>query len=122
MPMQKPRVILIDDEPGVLLALKLMLGAMGAEVEAFGSGQAGLARALNGSPYDFIMCDLRMPEIDGFGVLKAVRAAHITTPFILVSGHATEDDVTLAKSLGMTDFLGKPFQPDEIKQLLKLPS
>lgn len=120
--MQKPRIILIDDEPGVLLALKLMLGAMGAEVEAFSSGQAGIERALNGAPYDFIVSDLRMPEIDGLGVLKAVRAAQIATPFILVSGHATEEDVNIAKSLGMTDFLGKPFQPDEIKQVLKLPN
>lgn len=118
--MQRPRVILIDDESGVLLALKLMLGAMGAEVEAFNSPKAGIERALNGSPYEFIISDLRMPEIDGFGVLTAVRAANISTPFILMSGHATTDDIAKAKSLGMTDFLGKPFQPDEIKRALSL--
>lgn len=118
--MQKPKVILIDDEAGILLALKLMLGAMGAEVETFNGGKAGIERALNGAPYDYILCDLRMPEIDGFAVLKAIREVNLGVPFILISGHATAEDVAQAKALGMTSFLGKPFQPEEIKKALNL--
>jgi DNA-binding NtrC family response regulator len=118
--MQKPRIILIDDENGILVALKLMLQAMGAEVETFNGGEAGLERLLNGSPFDYVLCDLRMPDVDGLSVLKGFRGANQNTPFILMSGHATQDDVNVAKSLGMTSFLGKPFQPDEIKRVLNL--
>ncbi len=118
--MQKPRVILIDDENGILVALKLMLQAMGAEVETFNGGKAGLERLLNGSPFDYVVCDLRMPDVDGLSVLKGFRANNRHTPFILMSGHATQEDVNVAKSLGMTSFLGKPFQPDDLRQVLNL--
>ncbi len=118
--MPNPRVILIDDEPGVLLALKLMLKAMGAEVETFNGGQSGLQRVLQDPPYDFVICDLRMPDFDGFEVLRGLRKAKPSVPFILMSGHATSEDVAQAKQLGMTDFLGKPFSPEEIKRVLNL--
>lgn len=110
--------MLIDDEPGVLLALKLMLGAMGGDVETFSGGANALAKLKSGTLYDYILCDLRMPEIDGFGVLTAVRKLSSTIPFILISGHATDADVTHAKTLGMTAFLAKPFNPDEVKKLI----
>lgn len=112
--------MLIDDEPGVLLALKLMLGAMGGDVETFNNGTDAISKLKSGTHYDYILCDLRMPEMDGFGVLTEVRKLSPTIPFILISGHANDADVTHAKKLGMTAFLAKPFNPDEVKKIVRL--
>jgi CheY-like chemotaxis protein len=115
----KRAIVLIDDEPGVLRALKLLLGALGHSVTDFGNPLDAVAHIrMAGAPIDVVMSDLRMPQLDGLGVLREIRTFNADLPFVLVSGHATEEDVSMAKSLGATAFLGKPFTPDQIRQVL----
>ena len=111
-------VVLIDDEKGVLLALKLVLGAMGHLVKDFNHPVEAVEYIKSGEHIDLVICDLRMPGLNGLEVLAEVRAFAPKLPFLLISGHAEEDDIKRAKELGSTGFVGKPFSPDELAPFL----
>ncbi len=114
-------VLIIDDEPSVLNALTLLLKAIGYEARGLNNPQEALQllRSPEASQIDLILCDLRMPELNGFEVLKEVRNLHPDLLFVLISAHADEDDVQKALGLGANGFLGKPFSPDEFHELYK---
>lgn len=112
--------MLIDDEPGVIFALKLMLEALNCEVSPFEKGLEAINFLKSESNFSYILCDLRMPELDGFEVLRLVKEIAPEIPFILISGHATSEDVAIAKGLGSAGFLGKPFTVDQLKGALKI--
>ncbi len=112
------RVILIDDEPGVLRALSLVLQALKCTVKPCnkpGEGVTHLTESiLSGERWDAILCDLRMPGMSGLDVLSAVRATGSHIPFILMSGHATAADIEESAALGADGFLPKPFSPGQL--------
>ena len=112
---QKPHIILVDDEPGVLHALKLLLSAIGFVVSEFIDPRSALDHLKNGGNGDVVVSDLRMPHLDGIQFLEALNAAGITKPFVLMSAHATSDDVARANALGAKGFLSKPFTPDQFR-------
>lgn len=114
----KRRIVLIDDEPSVLLALKLLLGAIGYEVREFAHSHEAVSYLRDGGICDLVLSDLRMPDPDGIGVLEIVKTARPELPFILISGHATADDVKRAEKLGADGFLGKPFTPEQLQRVL----
>ena len=119
-PAQKKLVVLIDDEPSVLTALKLLMTAIGFNVREFLKPLEAVAYLKGGGACDIIFCDLRMPELDGIGVLKEVKASRPELGFVLISGHATSEDVEHAKRLGVSAFLGKPFTPQQLKEMVEL--
>ena len=110
----KPLIVLIDDEPSVLLALKLLLGALGYQVKDFSKPKEAILYLQDGGACDFILSDLRMPEIDGIGVLQETKKSRPELPFILISGHATAEDIKKAQGFGAAGFIGKPFTPDQL--------
>ncbi len=114
----KQRILLIDDEPGVIFALRLMLETLGCAVVSFEAAKPALEVLREDREFDYILCDLRMPEIDGFEALTEVKKITPDIPFILISGHATEDDIKEGTTLGISGFLGKPFSADELKKIL----
>lgn len=111
-------ILLIDDEESVLFALRLLLEAIGYKVYPYNSGQAALAALSEGLTPDFILSDLRMPEIGGIEVLRQAKLILATCTRILMSAHATDEEVQSAKAIGVTSFLGKPFTVDELRQVL----
>ena len=117
-PASKRLIVLIDDEPSVLLALKLLLAAFGYEVREFAQSQAAVTYLTDGGACDLVLSDLRMPDPDGMGVLEMVKATRPTLPFVLISGHATTEDIKRAEQLGVDAFLGKPFSPEQLQKLL----
>jgi CheY-like chemotaxis protein len=117
-PASKRLIVLIDDEPSVLLALKLLLGAFGYEVREFAQSQAAVTYLTDGGACDLVLSDLRMPDPDGMGVLEIVKTDRPELPFILISGHATAEDVKRAETLGVNGFLGKPFTPEQLQRVL----
>lgn len=112
-------IILVDDEPGVLLALKLLLTALGYSITAFSDPEEALASLDLNTAAQLIISDLRMPKLDGMGLLAGVMQKRPDLPFILMSGHATGEDVEHAKKLGAKGFLAKPFTPDQLQATLK---
>jgi DNA-binding response OmpR family regulator len=104
-----PKILVIEDEPemrrNLLTILKLeQFEALGAE-----NGRSGLELARRDKP-DLILCDVMMPELDGYGVLERLRAdtATVTTPFIFLTAKGEKPDIRAGMNLGADDYLIKP--------------
>lgn len=107
------RVLIVDDEPDILLLLRLNLEADGHEVLLAADGERALERITTDDP-DFVLLDVRMPVLDGWGVLDALRDRDDAPPVIAMSGKADGGDVAQAIELGACGFVTKPFDPDDV--------
>ncbi len=114
----KRTVMLIDDEESVLTALHLLMQALGYNVKPYSQGLRAVEALQTGEECDFLLCDLRMPEINGLKLLAQVRQMRPALPAALMSAHATGDEIAQAEALGVVGFLGKPFTPQELRELL----
>lgn len=103
----KARLLIIDDEAMVRDSMEAYLEDSGYSVVAVNSGQAGLD-VLETQDIDLILCDLRMPNLDGLQVLQKVKQRPDNIPVIVVSGAGVMDDVVQALRLGASDYLVKP--------------
>ena len=115
------KLVLVDDEPGILRALTLILSSLRCEVTALSSPKMVLEHIEQGGTPDAIVSDLRMPEMSGIELLFALRFKGVDAPFILMSGHATPQEVASAQAGNLTAFLNKPFAPQElVRELAKV--
>jgi DNA-binding response OmpR family regulator len=103
-----PKVLVVDDEPGVRDALSRGLAAEGMDVRAVADGQAGLREAATGA-YDAVVLDVVLPGLSGYRVLEALRAEGIATPVLLLSAKDGEVDQADGLDLGADGYLVKPF-------------
>ena len=101
------RVAVLDDEPGLRTALARLLRLHGFEVTPFASGQELLAE-LERRPFDALLLDLHMPELDGFEVLAALARRALRPAVIVITGHDTPEDAARCLALGARLFLPKP--------------
>jgi DNA-binding NtrC family response regulator len=113
------KLVLVDDEPGILRALSLILSSLKCEVTALSSPRMVLEHLENGGTPDAIVSDLRMPEMSGIELLFALRFKGVDTPFILMSGHATPQEVASAEAGNLAAFLSKPFAPQDLVRELE---
>ena len=109
------KILIIEDEPGIRINLSLMLRSEGFAVTAAENGRIGVARAGEVVP-DLIISDIMMPELDGFGVLAALREdpRFKATPFIFLSALDDRASMRRGMNLGADDYLPKPFTRDEL--------
>lgn len=109
------RILLIEDETSVRENLSDLLEAEGFETITAENGKVGIDLALSEIP-DLILCDLMMPEIDGYGVLEKLRQEMLTAtiPFIFLTAKSTRMDVRQGMNLGADDYLTKPFSRAEL--------
>jgi two-component system response regulator AtoC len=107
------RVLVIDDEPGLRQSLGLLLTDAGYGVTAESDGRRGLERA-TAEPFDLVLCDVRMPEMDGLTFLREYRKRGGTALVIVMSAYGGEDAAIAAMKDGAYDYLTKPFRPDEV--------
>lgn len=111
---KKGSIVLVDDEPGVLLALRLVLQTLGFEIHPFADPVEAVSALASGKVTPtLIVCDLRMPKLNGLAVLREIRVRDIFTPFILISAHASESEKEEALVRGANGFLTKPFTPND---------
>lgn len=103
-----PRILLIDDEPGLRLAVKDELEFEGFDVEVAEDGAAGLAAVRRAAP-DLIVLDLMLPGSNGFQVCQTLRGEGVNTPIIIVTARDQEVDKVRGLELGADDYLTKPF-------------
>lgn len=118
-PLRDKKILLIDDEPGVLRALSLLLKALGAHPHCIENPESALSYIASESvkEHDVIVSDLRMPDHDGMEMLAGRNQHCSDMPFILISGHATDNEVQQALTQGASGFLAKPFSPDDVRIL-----
>jgi len=112
------RVLVVDDEPGLRQSLGLLLSDAGYAVSAEQDGRKALDRAL-AEPFDLVLCDVRMPEMDGLTFLRNYRAKGGTALVIMMSAYGGEDAAIAAMKEGAYDYLPKPFRPDEVVLTLR---
>ncbi len=112
------RVLIVDDEPGLRQSLGLLLADAGYEVAAESDGKRALERAL-AEPFDLILSDVRMPEMDGLAFLRAYRARGGEALVIMMSAYGGEEAALAAMKEGAYDYIPKPFRPDEVVLTLR---
>lgn len=101
------RILIVDDERAVRAALRDILEMEGYQVAEATHGEEGL-KLLEEKEYDVVLSDIKMPRMDGVEMLQKAIAAGVSTPFIMLSAHATIDTAVEATKLGAYDFLQKP--------------
>ncbi len=109
------KILVIEDEETVRENILELLDAEGFDAIAAENGRIGLARAQQHLP-DLILCDIRMPELDGYGVLTALRSESNTAgiPFIFLSAKAAKTDLSIGMELGAKAYITKPFTLTEL--------
>jgi len=112
------RVLVVDDEPGLRQSLGLLLSDAGYQVVAEGSGARAIARALE-EQFDLILCDVRMPDMDGLEFLRAYQTGGGEALVIMMSAYGGEDMALAAMTKGAYDYIPKPFRPDEVVLTLR---
>jgi len=112
------RVLVVDDEPGLRQSLGLLLTDAGYAVTAEQDGKRALERAL-GEAFDLVLCDVRMPQMDGLTFLRSYRQRGGNALVIVMSAYGGEDAAIAAMKEGAYDYLPKPFRPDEVVLTLR---
>jgi two-component system response regulator AtoC len=112
------RILVVDDEASLRDALGRILTAEGYEVRQAGDGKEALG-ILGDSPFDFVLCDLRMPVMGGLELLREITARGIPGTVIMMSAFGTVETAVEAMKLGAYDYVSKPFMSDEILLTLR---
>ena len=107
------RLLLIEDEPGLVLTLADRLGREGYSVETAKDGAIGLERALQ-EPFELILLDVMLPRQSGFDVLRDLRQQGVDTPVIMLTARGQVVDKVVGLKLGADDYITKPFEMMEL--------
>ncbi|MFO1426702.1 MAG: sigma 54-interacting transcriptional regulator [Steroidobacteraceae bacterium] len=113
MPRRKAKILVVDDDPGLLRLLTIRLRAENYEVEAVESGALALAAASRFRP-DLVITDLRMDQMDGIGLLKELQSRYPGLKVIILTAHGTIPDAVQATQMGAFGFLTKPVEKAEL--------
>jgi len=109
------KILLVDDSRTMRNIWKKVLGKIdGAEITEAEDGAQGLAAVGEHGPFDLMLLDWNMPNMDGLTMLKKVREKNITTPVIMVTTEAEKPRVIEAIKAGANNYLVKPFTPDAL--------
>ena len=111
------RVLVIEDEPSVADALRVILEDKGFAVVVAANGRDGIEQALR-APFSVTVTDLRLPDMDGLEVIDAFREGGLGGAAILITSHGTPDTFARARDLGVVGVIAKPFLPSDILQLI----
>ncbi|MDA3845038.1 MAG: response regulator transcription factor, partial [Vallitaleaceae bacterium] len=114
---QKKQILIIEDEVSIAELQRDYLEINGYDVTMFHSGRKGL-EAARSNPYDLIILDLMLPEIDGFELCKRIRE-HKEIPILMVSARKEDIDKIRGLGLGADDYITKPFSPSELVARVK---
>ena len=115
---QKPSVLVVDDESGILDTLRILLRNEGFEVTTAQGGKAGLEQIRSGI-HDLILSDVRMPQVSGLDILNAAREQDPMTPVILMTAQASLQSAISAVNSGAFYYIQKPFSNDELVAILR---
>ncbi len=117
------KILVVEDEKIITKSLQKLLQKKGYEVDVTNSGREALEK-IKSADFNLIICDIRMPDMDGIETIKAVRAyrseqAKPAIPEILITGYADEEKYKNAVELNVTAYLYKPFDTEELIEAIK---
>ena len=107
------RILLVEDEPGLVLTLSDLLRAEGYEIESAADGPDGLARAVN-EPFDLLILDVMLPGMSGLEVCRELRRQGKDVAVLMLTAKSQLTDRVVCLKLGADDYLTKPFEPPEL--------
>jgi len=114
----KPRVLVVDDDEGIRYTLREILESSGFVVDEAADGEAGLER-FNATPADLVITDLRMPKLDGMGLLTRLRAFSPAPRVVVITAHGSERQAVVAMQAGACDYFRKPFEMEELLAVVR---
>jgi DNA-binding response OmpR family regulator len=112
------RILVVEDEANIALALEDDLKKEGHDVEIAKDGVRACARALEAA-FDLILLDVMLPGKDGFDVCHDLRRAHVRTPILMLTARTQETEKILGFELGADDYVTKPYSPRELRARVK---
>jgi len=112
-PMVNPRILLIEDEPGLVMTLTDLLRSEHYDVATCRDGGSGYDRALTGN-FDLIILDLTLPSKNGFDICRDLRREGVLTPIVMLTARGQLVDKVVGLKLGADDYLAKPFEEPEL--------
>jgi len=107
------KVLLIEDEPGLVMTLTDRLTREGYAIETSADGESGLERAAR-EAFDLVLLDVMLPRLNGFDVLKELRRRGVETPVIVLTARGQVVDKVVGLKLGADDYVTKPFEMVEL--------
>ena len=113
-----PRILIIEDEPDIVISLEEDLKRQGYETTVAKDGEAGLSRATH-EAWDLILLDVMLPKLDGFDVCAGIRKAGVTTPIIMLTARSRESEKELGLDAGADDYVTKPFGMRELRARIR---
>src|SRR5579885_870181 len=115
-PVQKMKILLVDDTPENLVSLEATLSGLGEELVLANSGKEALRHLLN-EDFAVILLDVRMPDMDGFETAELIRSRPRSrhTPILFLTGYRNEEHLFRGYDLGAVDFLFKPIVPEILR-------
>ena len=113
-----PRLLVVDDEPVICRACHRVFSRQGFDVEESTDAREGLNRAREGD-YSAILLDIKMPAMDGLQFLAALREEKPDVPVMIMTGYPSIPNAVSAVRLGASDYITKPFTPEEITQTVR---
>jgi two-component system response regulator AtoC len=117
MLLEKKQVLIVDDEPNLRKILSAQLSRDGYDVLTAEDGEQGLS-ILREHHIDLVVTDLKMPKVDGMELLRRAHAEDPELPIVMITAHGTVDTAVEALKLGAFDYLTKPFDKDEVRQIV----
>jgi DNA-binding NtrC family response regulator len=114
----KGTILVVDDERSIRVGLNGLLAKEGYEVTTAESGRAAL-QVLNEQPFDLVLTDLRMPELDGVSLLKKIKERYSDTLVVMMTAYGSEKIAVEAMKAGAYDYIVKPFDNEEVKILAR---
>ena len=111
--MNRKKVLVIDDEDIVRTSCSRTLAPAGFEVRLARNGVEGL-KILEEGPFDLVLTDLKMPDMDGIEVLRKIKEGWPAVEVIIITGYQTVDTAVKSIKLGAFDYIEKPFTPDAL--------
>lgn len=111
------QVLVVDDEPIIRQTLAQALTSIGHDVKTAINGEDAL-QALADHPVELVLCDLKMPGMDGMELVSNIAQRYPQIQVIMISAHGTVTNAVEAMKLGAVDFIQKPFTPNEIRELV----
>ena len=117
-PIGRKRILIVEDDESISLGLRMNLEAEGYDVQVAADGEDGLNRAAAGGT-DLVILDVMRPKMNGFEVVRQLRAKQATVPVIMLSARGAEMDKVMGLELGAEDYITKPFGLAELLARVK---
>ncbi len=112
------KVLVVDDDPVVVLSCRRVLEAEGMEVHAATSVAAGEAM-LAAERFELLLTDIKMPGRNGFAMMMQARKIHPNMPILIMTGYMTPETIEQGRRCGAENYIAKPFTPDELMKNIR---